>query len=296
MKRNCIALLLAVGLVLGVTLPAAAETSVTTTETTVTLDDGTVVTTTVTVTITTPDADEPAFGDLEPEPEDWTEDGQDFCEPFPGGWQINEDAPAAVLSENVQAAFDKATAELLGVTYTPLALIGQQLVAGMNYAILCRCTPVVPEPVSTLAVLTVYADLQGGATVTDIANFDLGYYAAYGQAEPEAEPEAENPLSMFVGGWGVPSEYTAIELPEGPKEAFDAATEMFVGNDLVPMAYLGSQVVAGMNYAILCHSSLVTLEPVVSMQLVFVYADLEGNATITNIVTLNPAETTSPTI
>ena len=55
------------------------------------------------------------------------------------------------------------------------------------------------------------------------------------------------------------------------------------------MAYLGSQVVAGTNYALFCHSTLVTAEPLSSIQVVTIYEDLEGNCSINNICTLDLA-------
>ena len=94
-----------------------------------------------------------------------------------------------------------------------------------------------------------------------------------------------------MGGWQAPETAEAMDaMPQDAATAYAKAFEGFVGNDLTPVALLGTQVVAGMNYAFLCHSSLVTLEPVVSMQLVVIYADLSGNATVTNIVTINPAD------
>ena len=94
-----------------------------------------------------------------------------------------------------------------------------------------------------------------------------------------------------MGGWYAPETAEAMNaMPEKAATAYAQALEGFVGNKLTPVALLGTQLVAGTNYAFLCHSKLVTLEPVYSMQLVVIYADLQGNATITNIVTINPAD------
>ena len=41
-------------------------------------------------------------------------------------------------------------------------------------------------------------------------------------------------------------------LPNDVAKAFSKAVEGFTGSTLEPVAYLGSQVVAGMNYMILC--------------------------------------------
>ena len=58
-----------------------------------------------------------------------------------GGWQT-PDTPE--LTPEAQAAFDKAMEGLVGVRYVPVALLGTQLVSGMNYCILCEATVVYP--------------------------------------------------------------------------------------------------------------------------------------------------------
>lgn len=84
-----------------------------------------------------------------------------------GGWETVT-AEARPLPDDAQAAFDKATGTLVGAEYTPVALLGTQLVAGTNYCILCQITPVVPNPVPTWALVYIYADLQGNASVTNV--------------------------------------------------------------------------------------------------------------------------------
>ena len=218
--------------------------------------------------------EEPAPGDIE-----LPEIGAD--EPVVGGWTIIGEGKAQ-LPEEAEQAFKTVTEKLLGADYVPVAYLGSQVVAGMNYAILCTRTLVTANPVTDLAVLTVYVDLTGSAELLNISDFNIGDYA---QAEDPGAPE------QLMGGWQAPETAEAMDaMPQDAATAYTKAFEGFVGNDLTPVALLGTQVVAGMNYAFLCHSSLVTLEPVVSMQLVVIYADLSGNATVTNIVTINPAD------
>ena len=77
--------------------------------------------------------------------------------------------PAAALAdEGAQAAFEKATKELVGANYVPVALLGKQLVAGMNYCILCQVTPVVPDAKPAWALVYIYADLEGNATISNV--------------------------------------------------------------------------------------------------------------------------------
>ena len=85
--------------------------------------------------------------------------------PLLGGWST-PDSPE--ITPELQELFDKATEGLLGVNYTPVALIGTQLVSGMNYCFLCEAKAVIPDAVPYYVNVTVYKDLEGNAKVTDI--------------------------------------------------------------------------------------------------------------------------------
>ena len=85
-----------------------------------------------------------------------------------GGWELAEAQGAALADEGAQAAFEKATKELDGANYVPVALLGKQLVAGMNYCILCQVTPVVPDAKPAWALVYIYADLQGNASISNV--------------------------------------------------------------------------------------------------------------------------------
>ena len=85
-----------------------------------------------------------------------------------GGWELVEAQGAALADEGAQEAFEKATKELVGANYVPVALLGKQLVAGMNYCILCQVTPVVPDAKPAWALVYIYADLEGNATISNV--------------------------------------------------------------------------------------------------------------------------------
>ena len=102
-----------------------------------------------------------------------------FCAVLPagaemlsGGWQMVAQEEGK-LPEDAKAAFDKAQAGLVGASYKPLALLATQVVAGTNYCILCEISPVVPDPVPHFALVYIYADLEGNATITNIADLDI---------------------------------------------------------------------------------------------------------------------------
>ena len=269
MKKKILISLLAVVLAFVISVPALAETYTTTTTETTELPDGTAVTvtTTVVITVTKPDEaqdEEPAAG---------------LGVGLVGGWDVSGAEPEAALPEDVQAAFDTASAKLLGVDYVPVAYLGSQVVAGNNYAVLCKKTPVTANPETTLAVLIIYKDLEGDASVLYVNDFDV-----------TAAPQSEAPSEQLAGGWTLPEEYQVIDLPEAAQAAFDKANEGFLGNRLEPIAFLGGQVVSGMNYAILCRSTLATNPPISSIQVAIVYEDLDGNATFADIHALNIAD------
>ena len=99
------------------------------------------------------------------------------AEPMLGGWQ---DVPhaAEALPEDAQAAFDKALEGLVGAEYTPVALLSTQVVAGMNYCILCQITPVVPNATPHWALVYIYADLQGNAGITNVYDLYIDRHSA----------------------------------------------------------------------------------------------------------------------
>lgn len=208
---------------------------------------------------------------------------QRFCEtcadvgetpvtPVAGGWQLNTEFAKAEIPEAAQAAFDKAMEDFTGVGYTPVAYLGSQVVAGSNYAFLCTSTTVTAQPETGLAVVTVYADLEGNASILEISPVTL----------PVAEKELAFPESGLAGGWNV-ADAAGSALPEEVQTAFDKAMAGFAGVGYTPVAYLGSQVVAGSNYAVLCKATQVTAEPSTALAVVVIYADLEGNAEMTSV-------------
>lgn len=198
-----------------------------------------------------------------------------------GGWEIT-DNKVAKLPEEVQAAFNKAIKHFTGSKLKPAAYIASQVVAGTNYMILCEAETTTEKPVKSYQMAIVYADLKGNAKLTSIKDFDLAAYTEGNNTEISGE--------QLAGGWTVPDDAVGSVISREAKDAFDKATRQFTGSDIEPLALLGTQVVAGTRYAFICKSTLTTKEPVSGIQIVTVYADLKGNAEITNISTIDPAD------
>ena len=87
-----------------------------------------------------------------------------------GAWTLSENT---ALTDGARDAFDRALDGLVGVNYTPLALLGTQLVAGTNYCFLCEATVVYPGAQPYYALVYVYEDLQGGAEILNIVPLDI---------------------------------------------------------------------------------------------------------------------------
>ena len=83
-----------------------------------------------------------------------------------------------------------------------------------------------------------------------------------------------------VGGWQA-AEDPAVT--EDLQAVFDKGLEGLVGVGYPPVAYLGSQVVAGTNHAFLCQARTVVPDAVPRWTVVYLYEDLKGNVTLMNV-------------
>ena len=168
-----------------------------------------------------------------------------------GGWKLTEDA---ALTQASQEAFDKAMEGFVGVDYTPLALLGTQLVSGTNYCFLCEATVVYPDAQPYYAIVSVYEDLQGQAEIRNIVALDLGKIEESGTIE-DSQPDG----APLLGGWQIDRD-SYLEVPDG-------------------VMHLASQVAAGSNHVVLCKG----------WNLCFVYENLEGKTELKATVPLDIA-------
>ena len=105
--------------------------------------------------------------------------------------------------------------------------------------------------------------------------------AAEEQPTAEAETLANEPLA---GGW-TPAENFG-ELTEERLAVFRKGMETLLGVDYAPLAYLGSQVVAGKNHVFLAKGTAVTPALPVSYALVYLYEDLQGGVKVLTVANL----------
>ena len=92
----------------------------------------------------------------------------------------------------------------------------------------------------------------------------------------------DGPGSVVLGGWSVSADPA---ITDELMAIFEKGTASLDGATSVPIAYLGSQLVAGRNHAFLCQSKTaypdMNTEP--AYTIVYLYEDLQGNVTILNI-------------
>ena len=190
-----------------------------------------------------------------------------------GGWALNNDIQPLYIAEDVMNIFNKATESYTGMTLEPIVLLGSQVVAGKNYMFLCKGTTVTEEAKTSLQVVIVYNDLNGNASITSIKEFDYTKYVS---------KEIENNYQEVTGGWTTISSGVNGTLDEKTQTVFDNVTSTLTGFTYKPIALLGTQVVAGTNYAVLCYGSASYDNKPEYIYLITIYEDLNGNQEITS--------------
>ena len=208
-----------------------------------------------------------------------------------GGWTVNEGPLELDNNEAAKAAFEKAMAKLLGASYEPVAVLASQVVAGTNYQILCKTTPVVPNADYHYTFVKIYAALDGHAEILEIIDAE-DYQAEEFTLAPEEESSAPNELpgqapgepevGEVVGGW---IHMTEDILPHA-EAAFEAATSHKLGYTYELLACTSYQVVSGMNYRYICRGKAVSPSAEPEIILVTVYESLDGSADISEIEAL----------
>ena len=81
-------------------------------------------------------------------------------EPLLGAWSANVDHPTEI-PQDVLDAFQAATESTTDYVYKPIALLGSQVVAGMNYCLLCETTLAVPDAQPSYALVYFYDGVNG---------------------------------------------------------------------------------------------------------------------------------------
>ena len=197
-------------------------------------------------------------------------------EPIAGGWEVVSEPAQSALPDEVQEAFDQFMKnyddELI-----PMAYYGrQESTTGTNYQLLCKSTND-----NELETVVLHEDPDLGMDAV-INQFIIADYTEGSGAALDGEPEEDE--------WEVSDYAVGSQITEDAQAAYDNAKASYDGTSPQPLTLLGTQVVAGTNYAFLAKGQTDTDNPRSAVQVVIVYEDLEGNAQITNINTLDMGE------
>ena len=194
-------------------------------------------------------------------------------EPLAGGWTPAENF--GELTEERLAVFRKGMETLLGVDYVPLAYLGSQVVAGTNHVFLVKGTLVVPTRPVSYALVYLYEDLQGNVKLLNIADLPI---------VPQEDGTLALPEEGLMGGWAYVEDPAFTDEEEAKLEA---ALQNQVGASYAIVACVAEQVVAGLNRCLLVQVTPVVPDARPHYALAYVYTDLQGNSSLTQVIDLD---------
>lgn len=181
-----------------------------------------------------------------------------------GGWSVPQDTK---ITEEELKIFNKAIEGLTGVGYEPVAYLGSQVVAGTNHCFLCKSTVIYPGATNRYTLVYIYEKFDGTEEILKFEDVTLP-----GTADADGTP--------IAGGWS----YAEDPAVEGKvSEVVGKATGKLLGAEYESIAYIGSQVVAGMNHAVLCRVTAVSPDAESGYALVYIYEDLNGGVEVLEI-------------
>lgn len=194
-------------------------------------------------------------------------DDSGYTEFLAGGWEVNTGSTSISKNAAAKAAFKKAIAELLGVSYQPIAVLGTQVVAGTKYAILCKATPVIPDAAPDITIMYIYENVDGTVDIdgfqTVISGGDKGGFKA-------------NTGKFTIKNKKNKAVYST----------YKKAMKELVGVDYKPVLYLGKQTKSGSSYMILCRSQAVYPNAPYEWSLVTVSKSAKGKVKLGDVQTL----------
>ncbi|MCQ2472281.1 MAG: hypothetical protein MJ147_09630 [Clostridia bacterium] len=189
-----------------------------------------------------------------------------------GGWGIPEKLTESSLDENLAATF-AAACKKTKKNLTPQALLGTQVVSGTNYAFLCKDKKGKP------AIAIVYEGFDSSAEIISVKELDVVGYAG-----KDTAPE------RLSGGWTIGESVKANKIALDAENALRIASGTQNKINYEPIALLGQQVVAGMNYLILCKGTANAEGAVPALYILRIYNALDGSAEITSSTILDIAD------
>ena len=177
-----------------------------------------------------------------------------------GGWQVPK---SMNITDKEKELLNKATEELTGASYKPVAYVASQVVNGTNHLLLCTVSTIGTDAEARYALVYLYEDTDGKVEMTQVLTSN-----------------ATAAESGLLGGWSKPENKT---ITDELQKVFDKAVETITGVEYTAIAYLANQIVAGANYCILCQAKDVGQDTEARYVIMDIYEDPEHNAEITGV-------------
>lgn len=181
-----------------------------------------------------------------------------------GQWKINVKEKTIAVTKEASSALKKAAKKYVGKSFKPLALLGTQTVSGVNYCLLCYSKTATQNPVEGIDLVYVNKTAKGKCKIMNVATL--------------MSSEAGLP-----GGWTLTKKASKLALSKAMKKAFKAGLSNYDGITGTALGVLGSQVVAGMKYNLLCAGKMVTLGAKKNLYQITVFVGLDGKASIDSV-------------
>jgi hypothetical protein len=90
-----------------------------------------------------------------------------------GGWSTEFPAEGVKLEDKIQNLFDNTAKKMVGISYSPIAVLGKQIVSGTNYAVLAYGKLSTADATTGVYLLTLNEDLKGNQKVVSSSYIDL---------------------------------------------------------------------------------------------------------------------------
>lgn len=190
-----------------------------------------------------------------------------------GGWTAN--VIVGGMPEAIATAIGKLGEQLIGAEYTPIAYLGSQVVNGVNHAVLAEQTILSGKDTKNIVVL-VFNEKQVQGALPEVTLVNI-----------ERVLEGGAPM----GGLQINA---STEIPEDAQKALDSVLTNFVGSSIKPFAYLGQQVVKGINYVFAAEVTPVYPDAETSIEIVTVNSMVNKIAFVDLLATRNEVALGAP--
>ncbi|MCR5214269.1 MAG: hypothetical protein K6E10_07615 [Eubacterium sp.] len=186
-----------------------------------------------------------------------------------GGWTISE---TTEITEELKTLFEGAT-EGAEEKYSPVLYLGSQVVAGTNHVFLAETDY---EGNKFWSIVYIYEDLEGASKLLKTASIDIA-----ASSETAAIQIGSSSGKNLVGGWNVDESFM---YDDSLRKVVEAAINNSGDTTYEVAAVLGSQVVAGTNYAVLAKTTSGD-EP--GWRILYIYRNLKDEGSIFNIANID---------